>query len=502
MLEISNLSIKTVQGNRYLVENLNLIVDKNDKVALIGEEGNGKTTLLNVIYNSNIESLEITGSIRKKGKISYLKQFLSPEYYDLTVTDYFLYNEEINEIDYDNYIYFGNFLSNLNKYGVDFESKSLQLMKTLSGGELVKVRLAKILAGEPDILLLDEPSNDIDISMLEILEDIINKENNPVVFVSHDEKLLENTANIIVHLELTHKKNKARTTVHKMSYSDYVKERASYIEKENQLHLKEKEEWKNQKSKVNTIKEKIQRANPERQNAMRQMLATNNRLEKNKYRDFYDIEEAIDVYFDDVHLPKSKVIIDLNNYKLELKNSKIINNINLSVIGPEHITIIGDNGIGKTTLLKLINGLLKHDESLSVGYMPQNYDESLNSDENCVQFLQQHFHEESVVRNMLGRMKFTEKEQLSSVNELSGGQKAKLYLLKMILNKNNVLILDEPTRNLSPLSNPVIRKMLQEYSGAIISVSHDRKYIDEVSDKVYIMKEDGLRLKEAGGKYK
>ena len=174
----------------------------------------------------------------------------------------------------------------------------------------------------------------------------------------------------------------------------------------------------------------------------------------------------------------------------ELKiNGKILSkNINLSVIGKKKLVILGKNGSGKTTLLKKILEKLKETPNIKVGYMPQNYDEVLNNYSKVLDFLSEN-NEESItrIRSLLGMLKFTSEEMLNDISNLSGGQKAKIFLLKMFLDKSNVLLLDEPTRNLSPLSNPVIRKLLKEYPGSIISVSHDRKYIEEVCDTKFFI---------------
>ena len=147
---------------------------------------------------------------------------------------------------------------------------------------------------------------------------------------------------------------------------------------------------------------------------------------------------------------------------------------------------MGKNGSGKTTLIKKIYDNMKKRADLKAGYMPQNYDDLLNSENTALEFLRINYtkEEETNIRTYLFSMKFTEDEINSKVLDLSGGQKAKLFIVKLILEKANVLILDEPTRNLSPLSNPVIRNLLKNFDATIISVSHDRKFIEEVCSRV------------------
>ena len=156
----------------------------------------------------------------------------------------------------------------------------------------------------------------------------------------------------------------------------------------------------------------------------------------------------------------------------------------------------GENGVGKSTLLKLIWEELKERQDIVASYMPQNYADIIDYEMTPTEFLQVNCdkHTFTLALTYLGAMKFTRDEMVHKIGELSGGQKAKIIFLNMVLQKANVLILDEPTRNFSPLSAPVIRQSLIDFKGTIISVSHDRKYLDEVADYVYELSEDGLKL--------
>ncbi|MBQ2706452.1 MAG: ABC-F family ATP-binding cassette domain-containing protein, partial [Agathobacter sp.] len=172
--------------------------------------------------------------------------------------------------------------------------------------------------------------------------------------------------------------------------------------------------------------------------------------------------------------------------------------VSLYIRGPEKICIIGKNGCGKTTLLRKIAEELMERKDLKVSYMPQNYEELLAVNQTPIEFLTVTGSKEeySRIRTYLGSMKYTPDEMTHLIADLSGGQKAKLLLLQMSMSGSNVLILDEPTRNFSPLSNPVIRHMLQGFGGVILSISHDRKYLEEVAEKVYELTEKGLELKK------
>ena len=165
-------------------------------------------------------------------------------------------------------------------------------------------------------------------------------------------------------------------------------------------------------------------------------------------------------------------------------------------IGSEKICITGINGAGKTTLLKKIVEELSKRNDIKMEYMPQNYEDLLELDVTPVDYLDKtgDKEERTRIRTYLGSLKYTPDEMNHPIGELSGGQKAKIFLLKMSLSGANVIILDEPTRNFSPLSGPVIRKLIRDFPGAVISISHDRKYIEEVCDKIYRLNAEGLQL--------
>ena len=191
-----------------------------------------------------------------------------------------------------------------------------------------------------------------------------------------------------------------------------------------------------------------------------------------------------------------KTVIEIEKLGYSYGEGWILNDLSLKIEQGDFVAVIGPNGAGKTTLLKKIAAELKEREDLRVDYMPQNYEDQLDLSMTSVDFLDStgEKSERTKIRTYLGSLKYTADEMDHPIRELSGGQKAKVLLLKMSLGNANVLILDEPTRNFSPLSGPVIRKMLREFPGAIISISHDRKYIGEVCGKEYLLEKDGLRL--------
>ncbi len=211
-------------------------------------------------------------------------------------------------------------------------------------------------------------------------------------------------------------------------------------------------------------------------------------------------EEAIFFKLGDknAYIPTGKTVIEYELSKLMTPEGERIlaEGIYLKIKGSEKICIIGANGAGKTTLLKKIAEELLNRNDIKAEYMPQTYEDLLDLDVTPVDYLDKtgDKEERTRIRTYLGSLKYTPDEMEHPIRELSGGQKAKVLLLRMSLSGANVLILDEPTRNFSPLSGPVIRKMLREFPGAVISISHDRKYIEDMCDKIYQLNPNGLQL--------
>ena len=380
-----------------------------------------------------------------------------------------------------------------------------QKIGTLSGGEKVKIGLLKLLINEYDILFLDEPTNDLDLDSLEWLEKFINNIDKPIMYVSHDETLLANTANMILHLEQIMKKTDCRNTLLKIDYDTYVTQRLKKIDKQTQIANFEKRTFNKQQEKLRKIMQKVEhqqntisRKDPHGAQVLKKKMHTlksqEKRLDETKITEIPDVEENINFFFEDVSIPKTKNIISLDISKLTIQDKLLSENIKLDIIGNTHLCIIGQNGVGKSTLIKLIYEKLKNREDIKVGYMPQTYDDIFANYDYALSFLCPSGNKDDITkaRMYLGNMKFTRDEMTSKIKDLSNGTKAKLFLIKLVLEKYNVLILDEPTRNVSPLSNPVIRKVLKEFKGTIISISHDRKYIAEVIDNLYILTPKGL----------
>jgi len=508
LLQIKKLNISLIKDLRTIIEDFNFTLNDGDKAVLIGEEGNGKSTLLKLIYDPSLVDgyAEYSGEIIKHNtRFGYLSQELTAEEKALTVYEYCCEIDNFFDITPKEMSKIANQLS------IDKDIfYSDRIIGTLSGGERVKLQLSKILFEEPDVLLLDEPSNDIDIDTLKWLEKFINTCGLPVLYISRDEVLIENTANIIIHLEQVRRKTVSRYTVAKMPYRQYVTQRSRGLEHQEQVARKERDELKAKQERLRQIEQKvssdmksISRADPHGGQLLKKKMKSVKSMEKRFEKEAEDMtqipdtEDAIMLKFDsDISIPNGKTILDLQLHELRVDGKCLATDINLNITGPQKVCIIGRNGQGKTTLIRHISELLLKRSDIRCAYMPQNYEEVLDLNVTPPEFLALSSHKEHITqaRTFLGSVKFTPEEMDHACCDLSGGQKAKLLLLKMILDGSNVLILDEPTRNFSPLSTPVIRGVLKAFGGTIISVSHDRKYIHEVCNKVYVLNENGLSL--------
>lgn len=503
MLQIDHLTITHIKDLRTVVSDLSLVLRPGDKAAIIGEEGNGKSTLLKLIHDPALVEnyAEWTGKILKKGaRLGYLPQELPAEQQEISAGEFWGGGIPLTPAQADKL---------LEELKIPQQTaNSSQLMKSLSGGERIKLQLARILAQEPDVLLLDEPSNDLDLEALQWLEDFLISCPLAVLFVSHDETLLEKTANMIIHLEALRRKAAPRCTVSRVPYRDYVEARQSNFRHQAQVSRKEHDEFRKRMDRFMQIRNKVehQQATITRQDPhggrllkkkMHAVQSMGRRFEKEKEKltQMPEMEEAIFLRFPETsRIPQGKTVVDFSLPVLEAGGRILSRNIHLKVRGPEKVGIVGPNGCGKTTLLRLLFGELMSRTHIRCAYMPQNYSETLDLDRSPVDLLNHSGSraEATRIRSHLGSLRFTTLEMDHPARELSGGQKAKLFFLQMVLDEANLLLLDEPTRNFSPLSGPVIRDILMDFGGAVISISHDRRYLEQVCDTIYALTPDGL----------
>ncbi|WP_256557063.1 ATP-binding cassette domain-containing protein [Hydrogeniiclostridium mannosilyticum] len=501
MLELKDVSVWLSQNNRPLAEHFSFALNRGDKAAIIGEEGNGKSTLLKLIYDESLVDgyVDHSGQIIKKGRAAYLPQMMEEQDLAKTVAGYFEGQDTAGR---------AGLLASLG-LAADF-LRSHRRVSTLSGGEKVKIQLARILMEEPDVLLLDEPTNDLDIETLEWMENYIRRSRAPVLFVSHDETLIENTANVIIHMEQLVRKTRCRISVTHAGYREYLAARRQSFDKQEQVARKQRadygrqmERWRQVYDRVDHEQRVISRQDPGGgrllKKKMKAVLSQEKRFERQaeSFLDFPEEEAAILTRFsEDIRLPKGKTVLDFSLPELRIGERVLARNLRLFVSGGEHVGIVGRNGAGKSTLLAALWEELRNRRDITACYMPQDYSQKLNYDQTPVEYLAANYTKEDITRARMymGSMKFTHEEMTGKIGRLSGGQRAKLLFLDMVLRNAGVLLLDEPTRNFSPLSSPVVRQTLRDFGGAIISISHDRKYLQEACDHVYRFTEAGLEL--------
>ena len=505
MLEGKNINLYLKKDGRKIVDNFSFTLQRGDRAVLIGEEGNGKSTLLKFLYDRRlVESYcECEGSVLARGRLAYLPQSLPERQGEQTLAAFFAGTE-----------YYRN-PGLLQTLGLSPEFlQSPQTLRSLSGGEKVKAQLARLLLDEPDVLLLDEPTNDLDIGALRWLETFLAQSRLPVLFISHDETLIERTANVILHLEQLVRKTQCRISVARCPYQAYLAHRRTTFDHQEQVARKQRSDYDRQMEKWRQIHDRVEheqraisRQDPgggrllkKKMHAVQSMGKRFER-EKENFLALPQEEEAILTRFDEgIRLPASKTVLDVSLDCLAVGNRCLARHIRLLVAGGEHVGITGRNGVGKSTLLAHLWRLVRDRTDIVPAYMPQNYEEVLDFSQTPVRHLAENYAKDEVTRarTYMGSMRFTHEEMTGPIADLSGGQKAKILFLDMVLRGANVLLLDEPTRNFSPLSGPVVRAALARFGGTILSMSHDRKFLAEVCHTVYELTEHGLRRTDAG----
>ncbi len=510
MLNIQHLTI-IKQNNDRLIDDFSFTLGGEDRVALIGEEGNGKSTLLKAIYQPEwIQSYtSISGIIDMDfERIGYLPQRMEACWFDATCVDFLLKKAPEEETDYERYNELMRFQQIAADMGITTDLIiSDQPIKTLSGGEKVKLQLLKLMEYDCDCYLLDEPTNDLDLETLRWLESFICNLRVPIMFISHDETLLRRCANRILHLEQRNKKTKPLINDVRCDYDAYVTQRLQKQQKQEHLARKEKREYEKKKERLNDImnavhdaQNSVSRQAPHAAKMLKRKMhavkAMDRRVERDGYQKADDLEEAIDVSFETIASVRDKVILQ-GTFDVRIAERILIHPFTMDIRGRDKVAIIGKNGCGKTQLIKRIYDVLHPRTDIHLGYMPQYYHDLMDENKIAYHFLSESADQADITasRELLGRMKFTHEEMIQPIKSLSEGQKAKLYLARFIKTKCDVLLLDEPTRNLSPLSAPMMRKLLREYNGCIICVTHDRMLLDEVFDHIWMIEQSQIKQK-------
>ena len=502
MLQIKNLSVYHNKDLTPLITGLSFSLRDGDRAALIGEEGNGKTTLLRLIAGQDVPYVSYEGQILTTGALGYLPQELPAHERAMTAYEFFCERP----------VFFDQTPKDLGDLSKTFALPADvfyadQAMDSFSGGERVKLQLCRMLMEKPALLLLDEPSNDLDIATVRWLENFMVSCKIPLLYVSHDETLLSKTANVIVHMERLRRRQVPRATVHRMDYDTFVRTRSSSMAHQEQVARKEREDFDKKMDRYRQIRQKVEH----QQNAISRQDPHGSRLLKKKMHAVQSMgrrfereaeemtampesEDAIFAKLTCVPPPPGKVVADLHLDELTVPGRVLARNLRLQVSAGEKVLITGKNGAGKSTLLRALYAQLSQRRDLNVFYMPQDPCDMLDMEKTPVEMLAVTWDKEETTQNRvyLGSMKFTPEEMDHPCRGLSGGQKAKLMFLMMANRRPDVLLLDEPTRNLSPLSGPVIRELFDDYPGCIIAVSHDRLFASTVFTRQVELDAQGL----------
>ncbi|MFW5412688.1 ATP-binding cassette domain-containing protein [Aerococcus urinaeequi] len=506
MLLITHLTMTQASTLFTVIDDLSFVVNPGDKVAIIGEEGNGKSSILKyIVGDESIQSyLEITGQMANHfTKLAYLPQAMANEDLAKSLENYFFRVRDYADVDYQLLYQLGNQL--------DFDVDRIydqQLVGDLSGGERIKLQLIDLLMDEPDLLLMDEPSNDLDVETSLWLEKFIQQSDLAMIYISHDELLLKRTASHILHVERLTNKSAARSTFVKDSYENYLTHRDQEMSNQENLANKQREEDQKRMAKFNHVHDSVDhQLNNTKDSTAGRLLAKKMKAvqsmdkrferERAKFVDHPIKEAPIHIEFSNVNpLGKSQVVVHLDDGQVTINDRILADNLQLTAKGQDKIGIIGPNGIGKTTFLRQLWHDLKDAKGFQVGYMPQQYSEEIPDDQTPIEFMTTtgDKEERTQIMTYLGSLRFLPEEMDQPIAYLSGGQKGKLILASLDLKGYNVLLLDEPTRNFSASSQQEIRTVFNDYPGAIITVSHDRQFLKSVCDTVYELSSDGFKI--------
>lgn len=474
---ISCENISKSYTDKVLIKNQSFVINEKDKIGIIGVNGCGKSTLLKIL--AGIEEPD-SGDVyvMKNKKVTYLSQELNLDE-QLTA-----YEQVVKE------------LSNKEKELKEHEAKSMLLklglkdinkqIKYLSGGEKRKVSIACSLVKESDCLLVDEITNHLDNDTIVFLENYLLKYNKAIVMVTHDRYFLERiTKNII---EIYH----GKLYFYEGSYSRYLElkalrmESALASERKRQAFLRKEYEW-------------IKRG------ALARSTKSKKRIENyyetlNKEFEFNDKQVEIS----SISTRLGKKTIEANNVSKLYDDNYVIKNFSLLLENDARIGIVGKNGVGKTTLLKLLMGETKPTSgeveigsTVKIGYFSQE-NEQLPNNMRVYDFLKEKGQIINTVdgpisiTEILDRFLFFKESQYSYISKLSGGEKRRLYLLSVLISSPNILILDEPTNDLDIETLEVLEQYLDDFNGAVITVSHDRYFLDKTVDKILNIKENGI----------
>ena len=520
MISVDNLSLYF--GAQNVFENISFMINKGDKIGLVGKNGSGKSTLLKLLTN-NLQPKEGKVSRFKDLIIGYLQQDIDfQDQYTLieemhkVFSNIELYNQELDQLnteisertDFETKEYMG-LLDRLAvveeslrmEGGYDVNLKIDKILKGLgfnredynkstsefSGGWRMRIELAKILLKDPDVLLLDEPTNHLDIVSIVWLEKWLTEYTGAVLLVSHDKKFLDSITNRTIELAFS------KINDYKATYSKYLELRKDRQEKQYQAKKNQDKYIEQTKMLINKFRAKKNKA------AFAQTLIR--KLEK---LDIIEVEQQdlSKLNFSFTAAPHSgKVTFRMKNIFKSYGNLDVLKGINLEINRGEKIAFVGKNGEGKTTLAKIAVGDIEFDGrtelgyNVKLGYYAQNQVDFLDPDSTVLKTIEDSMTEETRLkaRDVLGSFLFTNDDVNKKISVLSGGERARVSLCKLLLSPVNFLIMDEPTNHLDIVSKDILKKALIKFDGTLIIISHDRDFLQGLTNKIYEFKNQCIK---------
>ena len=499
-------------GDKTVFSDLSFIIHQGDRIGIIGVNGTGKTTLLDVLsgrigFDGDVSPFRTKNTY----KISYLTQepvfdesktvldtVLSSDLREMQlIREYELLMSNYDEASQSKLETIMTEMDALNAWEIESQVKTVlsklgltelnMTVSELSGGLRRRVQLAQVLLGHADLLLLDEPTNHLDIDTIEWLTTFLKNTKKSVLFITHDRYFLDNVATRIFELD------RANLTEYQGNYQDYVRLKAEQDERDVALRHKKEQLYKQELAWM--------RRQP-------QARATKQQARINRFHDLKgDLAQSIDDSELEINFETSRIgkkVINFDHVSFSYPDKPILSDFNLLIQNKDRIGIVGENGKGKSTLLNLIAGELQADsgkvdigETIRIGYFSQTI-KGLDESKRVINFLQEVADEAKTssgmvsIAELLEQFLFPRNMHGTLIEKLSGGEKKRLYLLKILLQRPNVLLLDEPTNDLDIATLTVLEYFLQGFSGPVIIVSHDRYFLDKVANKILAFEDSGI----------
>ena len=499
-------------GENLILENASFHIEEREKAALIGNNGAGKTTLLRLIIRElPTDSGEVI--LAKDKTLGYLAQYQEVAT-DLTVYDELLttkqyildLEDQIRQLErhmkhatgselesmMDTYTRLTHSFELENGYayrseitgvlkGLGFEEADFQKqVTTLSGGQKTRVALGKLLLSQPDILLLDEPTNHLDMDSIRWLETYLLNYPGAVLIVSHDRYFLDRVVTKVVEIE------NAQIRTYMGNYSDYSEKKAQIRDAQYKAYLNQQQEIRHQKAVI----AKLRSFN--REKSIRRAESREKMLDKIQVLDKPVMEqERMRIQLEPRTISGNDVLA-VEGLTKSFPGQKLFSELSFEIKRGERVALIGSNGTGKTTILKIINGLVSADagkinlgSKVQIGYYDQEH-HVLHSEKSIFQEISDTYPTltETEIRNMLAAFLFTGDDVFKLISSLSGGERGRVSLAKLMLSEANFLILDEPTNHLDIASKEILEEALNSYTGTVLYVSHDRYFINQTATRI------------------